>query len=1128
MMAFSPNGEHPDGSRAPAPTGTIGAPAEHLDLSTMLKVSQALSGELVHEKLLEILMRTALEQAGAERGVLALPRWSELRIAAQANTGGNGIVVTLHDEAMTAALLPESVIQHVVRANESVILDDATARNPFSADPYIRQHHARSILCMPLLNQGQLMGVLYLENKLTPGVFAPARIAVLKLLASQAAMSLENTRLYRDLAEREAKSRRLVEAQTSQAEDELRAIIDNAPVFLWSDLPDGYCDFLNQRWLTYFNLSLQEARGAGWAKLLHPDDAAHHLESWQKSVSTGIPFETEARYRRPDGEYRWFLNRANPLRDKTGRIVRWYGTNIDIENLKRTEGRLRQSEAYLAEAQRLSHTGTWAFNATTTLYWSEESYRIWGLDPLQGLPNQDTLWQRIHPDDRDRVYKETQEALQQKRDYEGAFRIVLPDGTIKYLEALGHYVFSAHGELVEVIGTNVDVTERKRAEEALRESEAKIRHLVDANIIGIIIWDFEGRIIEANDAFLRMVRYDHEDLVAGRIRWTDLTPAEWRDRSERGLAELRSTGTFQPFEKEYFRKDGSRMPVLIGGALFEETGNEGVAFVLDLTERKRAEEALRESAEALRRSETNLAEAQRLSHIGSWALSPGMSKILHWSEECYRIWGFDPMQGLPNREIVGQRIHPDDRGGVYEKVQKALQDKSDYEVDFRIVLPDGTVKYVEAIGHHLFSAHGDLVEVVGTNVDVTERKRAEEALRESEARFRDYAETASDWFWEIGPDYKFTQLTENAFGSDPAERIGTVCSDHALDLETEPEKWRLLWATLDSRRPFRDFVYCSVGGNGSPMYVKASGKPVFDTNGEFRGYRGTGTDVTAIMRAQRTEESLRAVQAELAHVSRVNTFGELTASIAHEVKQPIAAARNNARAALNFLERQPPDLGEVRDALACVVSDADRAGDIVDGIRDFIKKAPPRKDRLDLNDAINEVIALARSAITENGVSVRTRLAEGLSPVQGDRVQLQQVVTNLILNAVEAMSSVEAGTRELSISTEQSQTGGVLVAVRDSGPGIDTEHLHRVFQAFYTTKSSGMGMGLAICSSIIDAHRGRLWAETNEPRGAAFQFTLPGAEKELTTSPQAAHQTGEPHEDTASDGSHQSACEDSQ
>jgi signal transduction histidine kinase len=194
---------------------------------------------------------------------------------------------------------------------------------------------------------------------------------------------------------------------------------------------------------------------------------------------------------------------------------------------------------------------------------------------------------------------------------------------------------------------------------------------------------------------------------------------------------------------------------------------------------------------------------------------------------------------------------------------------------------------------------------------------------------------------------------------------------------------------------------------------------------------------------------------------------------------------------VGFLDRNPPELGEVREALECIVADADRAGEIIDRIRDHIKKTPPRRERFDLNSAINEVIALAESAIITNGVSVRTRLAEPLLPVQGDRVQLQQVVLNLILNAVEAMSSVEAGPRELLISTEQSQIGGVLVSVRDSGPGIDPDDLEDVFESFYTTKSSGTGMGLSICRSIIEAHGGRLWATGCEPRGALFQFTIP-------------------------------------
>jgi PAS domain S-box-containing protein len=501
----------------------------------------------------------------------------------------------------------------------------------------------------------------------------------------------------------------------------------------------------------------------------------------------------------------------------------------------------------------------------------------------------------------------------------------------------------------------------------LAEREAKIRRLVDSNIIGIFIWDFDGRILEANEAFLRIVNYDREDLVSGRIRWMDLTPPDWRDRNNSRIETHKSSGHFPSYEKEYTRKDGTRVPVMMGGATFEEGGNQGMAYVLDLTE----------------------------------------------------------------------------------------------------------------------------------------RKRAEEALRESEAKFRDYAETASDWFWEIGPDYKFTLLTENAFGSDPAGRIGTACWDHALDLETEPEKWRLVREALDARKPFRDFVYCSVGGNGLPMYVKASGKPVFDANGEFRGYCGTGSDVTERQRAQEEHERLRQLEADLAHMNRVSMMGELAASLAHEITQPIASARNNARAAMNFLDKQPPDPGDAREAIGCVVDDTDRAGDIVDRIREHIKKAPPRKGRFDLNAAINEAILLARSAISENAVSVRTGLTDGLLPVQGDRVQVQQVLLNLVLNAVEAMGPVEAGARELVISTEQTITGGALAAVRDSGPGIAPEHLERVFEAFYTTKSGGTGLGLSICRSIIDAHGGRLWAEANEPRGVVFQFTLPGAEREF----QAAHRT---------------------
>jgi C4-dicarboxylate-specific signal transduction histidine kinase len=285
---------------------------------------------------------------------------------------------------------------------------------------------------------------------------------------------------------------------------------------------------------------------------------------------------------------------------------------------------------------------------------------------------------------------------------------------------------------------------------------------------------------------------------------------------------------------------------------------------------------------------------------------------------------------------------------------------------------------------------------------------------------------------------------------------------------------------------------------GTIKYIELAAHPKFSADGKFIEVVGTIIDVTERKRSKDEHDRLRQLETELAHVNRLSMMGELAASLAHEIKQPIAAARNNACAAMNFLDKQQPDLAEVREALGCTVGDADRAAAIIDRIRDQVKKAPPREERFDLNGAIKEVITLARGAITKNAVSDQIRLTAGGLFIAGDRVQLQQVLLNLILNAVEAMGSVQEGPRELSISTEQTDKNGVLVAVRDSGPGIDTEHLERAFEAFYTTKSSGLGMGLPICQSIVDAHGGRLWAEANEPRGAVFQFTLPGMESELT------------------------------
>src|SRR6266849_3173118 len=646
--------------------------------------------------------------------------------------------------------------------------------------------------------------------------------------------------LRRKLSEARRHHRRAEEA-LRESEYKLSQIIESAvPGLLWVTGPDGEVTRVNQRTLDFTGArSVEDLLNLGWKEFLHPEDFPKTADAFFHAIQTGESYENLQRVRRVDGEYRWHHARAEPLRDREGRIIEWYGLSVDIDEGKKIEERLRRSEAYLAEAQRLTHTATVAYNATEILYFSDEAFRLFGFDPLRGLPSREAVWQRIHPDDVDTVNEKIGHALCEKTSFQTEFRLKLPDGIVKHVDADILPVFSATGELVEIIATAVDVTERKRAEDTLRRGEA------------------------------------------------------W------------------------------------------------------------------------------LSQAQRLSHTGTWVLDGTTRRFLFWSDESYRIWGFDPLKGLPTRDEMWERIHPDDRERLGGEVQQAIREKRDFLAEFKILLPDGTVEYVEANTHHEFSPLGALLEVICTNVDVTERKRAQ-----------------------------------------------------------------------DER------------------------------------------------------EQLRQLEADLAHINRVSTMGELAASLSHEVLHPIATARNNARAGMRFLEMNPPNLDEAREALGCVVRDADRAKDIVGRIRNQIKRAPPRKMRFGLNEAVNEVIVMVQSAIAKNGISFSTRLMDGLVPVQGDRVQLQQVLVNLILNAVEAMSSIEDGTRELSIRTEQSQTGGILVAVHDSGPGIDSVNLERVFEPFYTTKTNGIGMGLSICQTIIHGHGGRLSVRANEPRGTVFQFTLPPAQQD--------------------------------
>ena len=373
------------------------------------------------------------------------------------------------------------------------------------------------------------------------------------------------------------------------------------------------------------------------------------------------------------------------------------------------------------------------------------------------------------------------------------------------------------------------------------------------------------------------------------------------------------------------------------------------------------------------------------------------------------------------------------------------------------------------------------------------QRSATEALRESEQRFRDYAETASDWLWETGPDHSFTRLAVHGF--EGQVRVGARWWDFATDVEEEPEKWRLHLAALEAHEPFRSFTYRTCRPDGSIAYIQTSGKPVFDPGGRFLGYRGVSSDVTASVGAEEVEKALQQAQAELARVVRATTLGELAASIAHEINQPLAAIGADANACLHWLAADRPDLDNVREALTAIVKDSHRAGEVITRIRTLLARSPVAHELCDLTGVIRETLTLVAPEIGRQGIVLETSLAPGLPQVMGDPIQLQQVLLNLLLNAAEAVREVPPERRRLVVRStlEQREDGPwAVVAVEDAGVGFGEAEAARLFEAFYTTKPGGLGMGLSISRSIIDSHRGRLWATSNPSHGATFHLALAG------------------------------------
>jgi PAS domain S-box-containing protein len=641
-------------------------------------------------------------------------------------------------------------------------------------------------------------------------------------------------------------------------------------------------------------------------------------------------------------------------------LTSWLDRRFAAQTLELQEEKLQRSEAYLAEAQRLSHTGSFGWRPSTgEILWSEETLRIFQYDRAT-KPTVELVLQRVHPDDAALVKETVERASQDGKDFEHEYRLVMPDGAVKHVHVVAHAERDESGEL-EFVGAVMDTTEGKRAEKKLR------------------------------------------------------------------------------------------------------------------------------------RSEESLLEAQKLSHTGSWRHDVASGAVTV-SPEIYRIHDIKPDDDASNTESFFSRFHPEDRKRVVDVFERAELEKTEFQVDYRIVLAGGTIKHLHTIGHPILDESGDLVEFVGTAMDVTAAKQAEEALRRSEgylANAQRLTRTGS-WAWNVatGQSVYWSQENYRLFGFDPE---GGIPSDKVFYQRIHPEdrdkvRKETILESLDEGAHF-DVDFRIVLPGGAIKYVRSTGHPVRSISGDLLEYVGTSIDVTERKQADEERERLLQVQADLAHLSRVTTMGELTASLAHEIKQPISAAMTNAKTCMRWLGRDEPDLAEASEAASRIVKDATRAADIISRISLLFKKGALQRELVDVNEVIREMIVLLRSEANRYSISIRIELAEDLPMVMADRVQLQQVFMNLMLNGIDAMKEMTAE-GELTIKSE-ADDGQVLVSVSDTGVGLPPEQAEQIFKAFFTTKDQGIGMGLPISRSIIESHGGHLWATGASGRGATFQFTLP-------------------------------------
>lgn len=775
--------------------------------------------------------------------------------------------------------------------------------------------------------------------------------------------------------------------------------------------------------------------------------------------------------------------------------------NEDVQKtLAELSRELQESKAKLEEAQRVAHVGHWEWDLETdVVVWSDETYRIFGLSP-QGRPmDLATVRSMVHPDDREPLYQGVDQDLVAGERPSGEFRIVRPSGEVRTVSSLtserwsslpGDTKRDASGRPYKLFGTIQDITERKRTEEAyqeisrkLLESNARLEEGQRIANVGHYSWNLiENRVVWSDELYRIYGLSPQQGPIDLAMVREMIHPAD-REFVFRVAEEALHGDVPADIEHRLVRPDGEVRTIHSVGTVKRDTSGrpyEMFGTAQDITDRKRSEEVLKQN-------QFYLSEGQRLAHMGSWAFNDSGH---YWSDELYKIYGLDPQNGAPTVEQYLALIHPQDRASMAETIKRMQEEHCGFDQIERIIRPDGQLRYIRAVAVPV-TEQGVFKGFIGTTMDVTEQELLTQELRREQAYLAEAQCLAHIGSWATNfytkQIFHISDETFRLHGFDPKDRTPL---ERFFDT-IHPEDTAAVTAAIDqaihARTDFDIREYRVCHPDGTIRFVRAIGH--HNLSGEMGYYVGITMDITERKKAEQEREKLRLLEADLAHINRVNIMGELAAALTHEIRQPIAASITSASACLRWLAHDPPELERARAAAARIERDGNRAADVISRLRSFYKKGtPPEREMVDMKEIVREMTALLRKEAVRHSIKMHSELGEDVPNVLADRVQLQQVFMNLMLNAIEAMKDTGGN---LTISSRRTPESQVMVSIEDTGVGLPAENTERIFDAFHTTKPQGTGMGLAITRSIIEAHGGRVWATLNQEAGATFHFTLP-------------------------------------